>query len=29
MGGNWPGDPDPKIESGEMVVDYVRAYAPK
>jgi len=27
MGGNWPGDPDPSIQEGEMVVDYVRIYA--
>ena len=29
MGGNWPGNPDPSIQSGEMLVDYVRIYAPK
>jgi beta-glucanase (GH16 family) len=26
MGGNWPGTPDPAIQSASMVVDYVRAY---
>jgi beta-glucanase (GH16 family) len=29
MGGNWPGNPDPSIQNGEMLVDYVRVYAPQ
>lgn len=27
MGGNWPGNPDAGITSGQMEVDYVRAYS--
>ncbi|KAI3633991.1 hypothetical protein MIR68_007595 [Amoeboaphelidium protococcarum] len=26
VGGNWPGDPDPALTHGELVVDYVRVF---
>lgn len=29
MGGKWPGKPGKDVESGELVVDYVRVYGPK
>ena len=27
MGGNWPGDPDPSLQSATFEIDYIRAYS--